>query len=138
MRNHALWTILTGLSLFVCVGCATTESGSIFRGQAPCGDCQSCPNGGYCNGGYCNDGYAGGYSDGTCYGDMCGDDCHGGCFGGHGCRLLNHPDKWSASNVHHYTSSMVPQCNVGTAMPMMVQYPYYSCKGPSDFFYCGD
>ena len=53
-------------------------------------------------------------------------------------RLCNHPDKWSGSNVHHYNSSMVPQCNVGTGMPMMVQYPYYANKGPDCFFYCGD
>ncbi len=147
MRNHALWTILAGLSLFACVGCATTESGGVFRGQTPCATCQ---NGGYCNGGYCN----GGCPDGTCYGGcpdgmcldgMCGDDCnggcfggHGGCFGGHGCRLWGNHDKWAGSNVHHYYSSMVPQCGVGTAMPMMVQYPYYTTKGPDDFFYCGD
>jgi hypothetical protein len=141
MRNHALSTIFAGLSLIACVGCATTESGSVFRGQAPCGDCQSYQNGGY-GGGYAGEyggGYPGGCPDGTCYADMCGDDCRGGCLGGgRHSGLCIHPDKWSGSNVHHYNSSMVPQCNVGTAMPMMVQYPYYATKGPDCFFYCGD
>ena len=137
MRNHALWTIMTGLSLLVCVGCSTTDHGGVIRGQDPA--CQSCPTGGCLDGGYA------GCLDGSCYGDGYGDcygDCNGGCFGGHcgghGWKHFGHCDKWSQCNVHHYNSSMVPQCNVGTAMPMMVQYPYYTTKGPSDFFYCGD
>ncbi|QDT47756.1 hypothetical protein [Symmachiella dynata] len=145
MRNHALSTMFAALSLFVCVGCATTESGSVFRGQEPCGECQSCQNGGYggsYGGGYVGGGCPGGCQDGSCYGGMCGDDCYGdcrgGCMGGRMRGLCRFPDKWAGSNVHHYNSSMVPQCNVGTGMPMMVQYPYYATKGPDCFFYCGD
>lgn len=122
MRTHALWTFMSGLTLLACIGCSMTDTGSTIRGQAPsghCGDgtCYSggCFNGG-CNDGSCNvwnNGFNGSLDDGWC------------------------KDKWSQSNVHHYTQSMVPQCRVGTAMPMMVQYPYYTVKGPDCFFYGG-
>ncbi len=137
MRTHALWTIVTGLSLLVCVGCSTTQSGSVIRGQAPCSGCQY---GGECLGGGCN--YGG------CLGGGCpGGACPGGCnpYGaawnnGYNCSADDGwcVDKWSQSNVHRYHGSMVPQCGVGTAMPMMVQYPYYTTKGPDCFFYQGD
>ena len=109
MRTHALWTIVTGLSLFVCVGCSTTDSGSVFRAQSPENSC------GAYQPGYC--------PDGSCNAEACKD----GWF----------TDKWSRCNVQHYGNSMVPQCGAGTAMPAMVQYPYYAVKGPDCFFHGG-
>jgi len=117
MRNHALWTIVTGLSLLACVGCSTTDTGNVYRGQNPGDYCSSCQYGG-CNGG--------GFGDAWNNGNSCSADC--GWF----------KDKWSQSNVHRYSHSMLPQCGVGTAMPMMVQYPYYAVKGPDCFFHGGE
>ncbi len=135
MRTHALLTIVTGLSLLVCVGCSTIDSGSVIRGQGPGDSCPTCQ---------ADSGYGGDYTMGGCPGGGCpGGQCNG--FGGAWCNGYNctadkcwFQDKWSQSNVHHYNSSMLPQCGVGTAMPQMIQYPYYTTKGPDCFFYCGN
>ena len=105
MRMSVFWSF-AGFSLLFLSGCATQDS--VIRGQAPC------PSG------ICNHGHGSSYDPN---GLACSqDDC-----------LFT--DKWSQSNVHHQYHSLVPQAGHGVSMPVMIQYPYYTLKGPDCFFY---
>jgi hypothetical protein len=124
------WGLAVCLAVPLCAGCAADQN--VVRGQAPPAvvtaptngvpaagaqvapgsvDSAACPQGA-CDGGACNDGY-----------------CH-------------------CSPRHYYTSCYdAPYCNNGLCNegPLVyppnptpgavVQYPYYICKGPDDFFH---
>lgn len=112
----------------LCVGCA--NSGGTYRGQSPMSAAgphgpgqQGCPT-------CAIDGGAGGYG-----GPYAGNGGYGGGPGGPG--NPGGPNDWYPTHRHHFhytppKNLVYPAQNQPTAM---VQYPYYTNKGPSDFFY---
>jgi len=123
MRNIAL-LLLGALVLPMAVGC----SHSVIRGQSP--DVVYTPNGSMGDqsmgqGGYCPPG--GGY--GQCPPGYCPQGCPpgGGCPGG----LLGGGLGAGGTNYWAPQDLAYPDQN---AMPGIVQYPYYTLKGPDCFF----
>lgn len=125
----------------LCVGCA--NSGGTYRGQSPMGagpygpghqGCPTCAVGGGagCGNGSCSTGGCGngGYGNGGCGNGGYGDPYAGYSNGPGG------PNDWYPTHRHHFhytppKNLVYPAQNQPTAM---VQYPYYTVKGPSDFF----
>jgi hypothetical protein len=64
------------------------------------------------------------------YGEACEDPCNDECADGRGCRLFNGRPYCVPRDLSYPPPGP----------PAIVQYPYYTCKGPDDFFYspCGE
>jgi hypothetical protein len=118
-----------GVLLLSVVGC-TSPLSQLIRGQSPDGGCNSCP---------------GGQSGAIVYGDGCQQIQGGGHFWGSG---RPHGNGWQATGPFHneYESQhhthhwdYIPP--YGLSYPpdgqpnAVVFYPYYTLKGPDDFFY---
>ena len=127
------------------VGCVTTQTSSpgyagltppssVFRAQSPCangqcgpsmygpqmGGCQSCQTGGCPPGGQCQGGGCG-LANGT---------CQPGNYG-----VPFHP---SHRNFYTYKAPQnVVYPNPRPTPMAAINYPYYTTKGPTDFFYTG-
>lgn len=147
MRNTCWMLLLAGAIGLTATGCATMNP--TMRAQSPCGEgCQDCHTGGAGGWGHgdcqsCNTGQGqplsarqarklarkNGGGVGSCpAGARCrgGADCHGGC--------LNLPFHPVHRNFHTYdvpTDLSYPDAN---QPPAFVQWPYYTFRGPTDFF----
>ena len=114
-----------GLSL---TGCSATSP--TMRAQSPCesGGCQP--------GGTCNPGYGTGCPPGAvCYsGAACHncDNCQSGCE-----PCMNLPCHPVHRNFHTYDVPRNLSYPDASQPPAAVQYPYYTTRGPTDFFYQG-
>ena len=120
MHSRAVTLMLSGaIGIFVS-GCASTSP--TFRGQSPHdmyghAGCES----GMCSpGGSCEPS-----GHGQCRSGLCN---HGG---GAGCNLPFHPVHRNFHTYHAPQGLMYPPEN---APPAQVQYPYYTLRGPTDFF----
>jgi hypothetical protein len=147
MLAKTAWTLAVCLCGAVIVGCSTAPSAiraqsppeqaaPVMAASAATAYTPGCPDGNCGPGGYCPDGNCGPYGD--CYSDGCHDP-H--CMG---CNL--HPYKeWRPTHYHSYTYSIpwgmhsispsqlsYPPANQPAAV---VVYPYYTVRGPTDFFY---
>lgn len=107
---------------------------------ASCGNggCNGSCGNGNCGNGNCGDGNCG---DGSCNGD-CNGDCQDGCgcgqchIGGCGNAIGRYITEGYPTHVHKF--SYYPPKNLSYPAPnvpaAVVQYPYYTVKGPDDFF----
>jgi hypothetical protein len=113
------------------------ENGSCNNGSCPGGNCP----GGNCYGGDCNGGNC---PSGDCYGNDCNGSCDDNC--GHGRHCKGHGPWYPTHKTYfsyrppqgdgcHPQGLVYPQQN--TPAPV-VQYPYYTVKGPDDFFLDND
>lgn len=153
MRTIVVWGSAVGLLWLVCSGCSTQQT--LIRGQSPSGSQSaierafaayrtpeqapiqqvnySAPvvHGGYVDGGYCPPTHHHGQPH-----------CHGCCPHGvlsHLCAICGWLHGWP---WHHTTQSFSHRYNDPHAFvypppnqpPAVVQYPYYTVRGPSDFF----
>lgn len=151
MRTNVAWGSAIGLMWLVCTGCSTQQS--LIRGQSPSG-----PSGiqqafaempaaqrapiqqiNYMPG------HHGGYHAAQCPPSHCPPGhghCHGYCMHGvlaHLCSACACLHSWP---WHHTTQSVSDDYNDPHAFvypppyqpPAVVQYPYYTLRGPTDFF----
>jgi hypothetical protein len=133
MHSRALMILLSGAIGLLATGCASSTP--TLRGQNP-------------DGGFGAWGGAAGMGHGDCQSGMCqpghsghapqcgpGGSCqhgHGGmCRGGAGCNLPFHPVH---RNFHTYDAPRGLMYPPENAAPAQVQYPYYTLRGPTDFF----
>ena len=129
MTRNILFGLAGCLLASWCTGC--TSAPGVVRGQSPAG-----PGGGVEHAQYFGDrGSVTPVAHDAC--ENCG---RGDCDGGDGCRLFNHgtggTGEWRPTHYHWYTyeaprNLVYPPQNVPASV---VQYPYYTCKGPDDFF----
>ncbi len=114
MAQKLLSIVGAGMLAVALSGC-TAAGPSVVRGQ--------CPPGGSCQPGYgaCQ---PGGCPTGTCQSGNCGP-------GGSCMNLPFHPVHRNYMNYQVPTNLSYPEPNTPAAV---VQYPYYTLKGPSDFF----
>ena len=139
MHSRALTLLLSGAIGLLAVGCASATP--TVRGQNPDagygawggptqhdhGQCQN----GMCNSGPSVYGQAGNCPPGAAcqgQGGMCN---HGMCQGGAGCNVPFHPVH---RNFHTYDAPQGLMYPPENAAPAQVQYPYYTLRGPTDFF----
>lgn len=157
MNRLAAWMLLAGTAI-TSVGCSTGASTHV-RGQGPehacpTGDCQmghgshmeampyghmqhgQMQHGPMMQGSMMHDWSGGGYADasGCWHGPMAGAYGPGMMGGGMNGGMAGNPEPMG--HTINYTTSMpknlrYPNPNVP---PTVVQYPYYTTKGPSDFF----
>ncbi|MFK7821858.1 MAG: hypothetical protein AB8G99_24375 [Planctomycetaceae bacterium] len=107
--TQKLMSILgVGVLAFALTGCAAGDQ--VVRGQCP-PEAGGCASGGQCGGG------------GRCGGRTCG--------GGQHLNLPFHPVHRNYVNYQVPKNLSYPQQNTPAAT---VQYPYYTTKGPTDFF----
>jgi hypothetical protein len=118
------WGLAVCLAVPLCVGCAADQN--VFRGQAPPAVVTAPTNG--------VPPAAVQTAPGTVDPAACPQD---GCDDGHG-----HCWNCDCQPRHYYTSCYeAPNCNGPLVYPpnptpgAVVQYPYYICKGPDDFFH---
>ncbi len=137
MNRMTAWMLFAGLAI-TSVGC-TASGTALTRGQSPehgcpTGECQhgggmAMHDAGMMPGGMMHGGMMHG---GMPQGMMCPDGCWHGPYNGMGGMG---PGQYQGHTIH-YTHEMpknlrYPNPNVP---PTVVQYPYYTVKGPSDFF----
>jgi hypothetical protein len=133
MQLRAVTILLSGAIGILSVGCASTTP--TMRGQSPqasfaswssgpvmadgCPMCQSSvgPNGSVVHSGDCQ----------NCPPGQGG--CHNGCQTG--CNLPFHPVHRNFHTYHVPQGLMYPPQN---SAPAFYQYPYYTLRGPTDFF----
>lgn len=135
MHSRALTLLLSGAIGLLATGCASTTP--TFRGQSPNPSFASF--GGPVQQGYDNSNGAG-CPNGQCYpgpsgyASQCppGGHCHNGhCNGAGHCNIPFHPVH---RNFHTYSAPQGLMYPPENAAPAMVQYPYYTLRGPTDFF----
>ncbi|MEZ6061282.1 MAG: hypothetical protein R3C19_13130 [Planctomycetaceae bacterium] len=117
MRTQAFMLLLSGAIGLTISGCASSP---IMRGQSP----QACWDGGSSHGDcpMCNSGYsAGSCQSGSCRGGACQGNCN----------LPFHPVHRNSYTYSTPDGLMYPPEEAPAAM---YQYPYYTFRGPTDFF----
>lgn len=126
MQSRALTLLLSGAIGLLATGCTSTTP--TFRGQSP--NPQFASWHGSADGGYH-----------TAHGAACpsGNCQHGHGHGAHGqhcapgtnCNIPFHPVH---RNFHTYSAPQGLMYPPENASPAMYQYPYYTLRGPTDFF----
>jgi hypothetical protein len=112
MRTTILSAALAVALLSLVTGCCS-QKGQVARGQAPSGN-------------YVN-----------AHGEVCDDPCNDDCdYGRRRCRFCHGRGCACCQPYHVPRDLSYPP----PGPPAIVQYPYYTCKGPDDFFYspCGE
>lgn len=121
MQSRAFALLLSGAIGLLATGCASSTP--TFRGQSPNASFAS-------YGGPMEQGYSvQGCPNGACqqgYGGQCNH-----CNNGTGCNLPFHPVHRNFHTYHAPQNLMYPPEN---AAPALYQYPYYTLRGPTDFF----
>lgn len=136
MAHTKLCALIASLVLPLGVGCMSTQE--TIRSQSPGGGAAVQPAGGF-YGNTAGPVYHAGGCGGAC--DRCSTcgDCEGRC--GHRLRdihdLRNGPGGAWYPTHHHWHSYEAPrnlQYPASNVPPAVVVYPYYTVKGPDDFF----
>lgn len=130
MHSRALTLLLSGAIGLAVTGCAATPT---FRGQSPnpafaswdgsAQMMQPVSHGVACPDGNCHPGYGG-------YAAQCPPG-HGHNCQGAGCNLPFHPVH---RNFYTYSTPQGLMYPPENASPATYQYPYYTLRGPTDFF----
>ena len=112
-----------GMCVFGCAGATPT-----MRAQSPCDDMGSCHSGANHECPMCDSGFGdSGIPMSMACGPQCGTNCQPGC----GINLPFHPVH---RNFHTYDVPSNLTYPDASQPPATVQYPYYTHRGPTDFF----
>lgn len=127
MYLRAVTLLLSGAIGLLATGCAA--SAPTVRGQNPDSMYGGMPGQAGCESGMCESGSSG-------YGGQCEpggscQHCGSGCRGGAGCNIPFHPVH---RNFHTYNAPQGLMYPPENSAPAQVQYPYYTLRGPTDFF----
>lgn len=133
MRYRAVAVLLSGAIGVLVTGCASSTP--TMRAQSPQGHPGSWSDGPVMNDGCPMCQSSMGMGNGQCescgprrgsHGQRCAPNCQGA-----GCNLPFHPVH---RNFHTYTAPQNMMRPPENAAPAQVQYPYYTFRGPTDFF----
>ena len=133
MRYHVVAVLLSGAIGFLVTGCASSTP--TMRAQSPLADPGARSDGPMMNDGcpMCQSSMGMGHghseSSGPRQGNQ-GQRCAPNCQGA-GCNLPFHPVH---RNFHTYSAPQNLTRPPENAQPAQVQYPYYTFRGPTDFF----
>ena len=129
MQYRAMAVLLSGAMGILVTGCASSTP--MMRAQSPQGNFQSWSDGPIMNDGcpMCQSGMGHGQGQACPPGRPCPP--QGGHCQGAGCNLPCHPVH---RNFHTYEAPQNLMYPPENAAPAQVQYPYYTFRGPTDFF----